>query len=133
MAELPANWGLKTKANDKGTLDIIGKDDAGKDYKVRTTDQPYISDVDVSELHDADRETYTDRSKGAREFVGNIVDSGNKRQQDRESEFYDDLTEAALPVVRAGLEREQSTVSLSGSYERGERYFRWKQQIFGES
>lgn len=133
MAELPAGWGLKTKANDKGTLDIIGKDDSGKEYKVRTTDKPYVSDTDVAELHDADRETYKDTSSGARAFVSQLTESAKKREQDREDAFYDDLTEAALPVVRAGFEREQSTVSLSGSYERGERYFRWKQQFFGES
>ena len=111
MAELPKSWGLKAKKNAKGTLDIIGKDDLGNDYRVRTTDTPGITDTDVAEIAAVDRERTT-----AKEFVDGVMDWGKKRQEDREGAFYDDLVEAAGPVVHAGMERKGSTTGYSRKF-----------------
>lgn len=110
--ELPSSWGLKTKKRDDGKLDIVGKDDLGGEYRVRTTDTAEITERDVQELKDADRESYSDRSKGARELVSKIAAHGKKRQDESEASFTDELMEAAGPVVLAGLEREGSSVNF---------------------
>lgn len=119
MAELPANWNLTTQKRADGKLDIMGKTDAGESYRVRTTDGPEVTDTDVSELRDADRENYPDRTKGAWEFTNKIIAHGKQREQDRENAFYDDLTEAAMPVVHAGFERKGSTVGSTRAYRTG--------------
>jgi hypothetical protein len=105
MAELPASWGLRTKKNKKGTLDVIGKTDTGQDYRVRITDKPEITERDVAEIAAVDREKTT-----AKKFVGDLVQRGREKKQAEESAFENELMEAAGPVVRAGLGMEQSFV-----------------------
>jgi hypothetical protein len=112
MPTLPESWNLKTKKRDDGKLDIIGKDDLGGEYKVRTTDAAEITERDVQELKDADRESYRDRDKGAREFCNKLVAHGKSRSDADEGAFVDDLMEAAGPVVHAGLEREGTSVNF---------------------
>ena len=108
MPELPKSWGLKTRKNARGTLDIIGKDDAGNDYKVRTTDTEHITERDITELHAADREAYSNPESGAREFVRNLVgpqeDKSPEAVLDRQLHFDDsEWVAAAEPIVRAGF------------------------------
>ena len=124
MPQLPKSWGLKTKKRADGKLDIIGKDDAGQDYRVRTTDGPGISDKDISELRDADRETYAgySRHEAAKKYVGKIVDYGTRQKKAREAEFGADLEEAAMPVSYALLDRKGHSSPFTGStsaYRRG--------------
>jgi hypothetical protein len=116
---------LTTKKREDGKLDILGKDDAGAEYRVRTTDTAAVTEKDVQELKDADRESYSDRSKGAREFVNKIAAYGQQREQERESAFENELMEAAGPVVHAGLERKGATVGGGYSRRGQENYENW--------
>lgn len=113
MAELPASWGLSAHKNDNGKAEIWGKDDAGHAYKVRTCDSGELSDRDVAEIAAVDRERTT-----AKEFVGNLLDSGRRDREYRESQFESDLVDAAGPVVHAGLERRGLTTGYSRAYAR---------------
>jgi hypothetical protein len=125
LAELPKDWGLTTVPNAKGTLDIIGKDDAGHDYKVRTTDTNGITGRDVSELRDADREQYQKGEAGVREAVKRLVGETRRPQTTQEmiqaAHDFDDgeWIAAAEPIVHAGFERRGSTVGSTWAYRRG--------------
>ncbi len=112
MAELPASWNLTTRPNEKGTLDVIGKDDAGAEYRVRRTDHPELTDRDVKEIHEADREFTT-----SAEFVNRLTGEAARRREEQEQQFEDDLMEGAEPVVRAGLGTIR--VGYSRAYARG--------------
>lgn len=116
MAELPASWGLRRKRRADGKLDLIGKTDAGEEYRVRTCDSGSVTDHDLVELKAADRESYASRDAGARAFVSSLVASGRKDREAQENEFLSDLEEAAGPVVHAGFERSGSTVGSSRAY-----------------
>jgi hypothetical protein len=108
--ELPASWGLKTKKQKDGKLSVIGKDDAGNEYRARICDSGTVTPTDVAELAAADRERYANREDGARKFVDGLVAGGKARRTAEEQLFENELVEAAGPIVRAGLEREQSFV-----------------------
>lgn len=110
MAELPKSWDLHTRLND-GKCEVWGKDDTGVDYRVRKCDGAGLTETDVAEIAAVDRETTT-----AKKFVGDLQAWGRHKQVTREAEYMDDLTEAAGPVVRAGMEREGSTVGYSSKY-----------------
>lgn len=117
MSELPKSWGLAAQKNAKGTLDIIGKDDAGNPYKVRTTDAGHVTDKDISELRAADRERYSNRESGAREFVRNLIgpqeDKSPEAQLEAQLSFDDhEWIAAAEPIVHAGFERSGCTVGF---------------------
>lgn len=127
MAELPASWGLTTTKRPDGKLDIIGKDDLGGDYRVRTTDGPQITDTDVQELKAADRESYANKEAGIREFCKGIVDYSEKKKSERDLADLDDWTEAAGPVVHAGFERKGLTVGSSRKYRQN------YDSVFGEN
>lgn len=113
--KLPRSWGLKTKKRSDGKLDILGKTDAGEEYRVRTTDGPEVTDRDVTELRAADREAYPDRKTGARTFVRNLISEAQQREQSRENEFADDMVEAAGPVSFALLDRKGHSSPFTGS------------------
>lgn len=112
MAELPASWNLTTKPNDKGTLDVMGKDDTGADYRVRITDHKELTERDVSEIAAADREKTT-----AKEFCQGLVNHSAQFKRDSEREFEDELFELAKPVVNAGMHR--VSVGSTAAYRRG--------------
>ena len=116
MPELPESWGLATKKRADGKLDIIGKADNGAPYKVRTTDTGAITETDIQELKAADRESYANRETGVRQFVSGLTEWGQGREAAREAKLYDELTEAAGPVVYAGLEKKGSTTGTSRRY-----------------
>jgi len=130
MAELPKSWGLKAWKNAKGTLDITGKDDAGNDYKVRTTDADHVTERDIAELRAADRETYSNRESGAREFISNLIgtqqDKSPEAQLEAQLSFDDpEWIAAAEPIVHAGFERKGCTVGFSHiSQEKWDRIWR---------
>jgi hypothetical protein len=113
--KLPSNWGLKTKKRADGKLDILGKTDAGDEYRVRTTDGPDVTDTDLAELKAADRESYPDRKTAARSFVGNLMAGSEARQRSRESAFEDEMVEAAGPVSFALLDRKGHSSPFTGS------------------
>jgi hypothetical protein len=117
--ELPSSWGLKTKKREDGKLDIVGKDDLGAEYRIRTTDADEVTERDIVELKDADRESYADKDKGAREFCNKLMNHGKSREEAREGAFMDELMEASGPVVHAGLERKGLTVGSTRAYRRG--------------
>jgi hypothetical protein len=137
MPELPSSWGLKTQQRPDGKLDIVGKDDTGHDYTVRTTDSPNITETDVQEIAAADRETTT-----AREFVAGVVAHGRKREKDRADELENDFSAIAEDIVGRCTEGGSATnpgmidvplvCGMSSAYARGERYWReieaWKRQ-----
>lgn len=111
MPELPSSWNLTTRPRGDGKLDIMGKDDAGREYRVRTTDAPGVTEHDIAEISAVDRER-----TNAREFVRGLMDNQSRINAAREARFQDSLEDAAGPVVRAGLEREGSTVGYSRPY-----------------
>ena len=115
MPNLPKSWGLKTKKRTDGKLDIVGKDDAGKEYRVRTTDGPGVTDHDIKELHDADRESYKDRRLAAKQYVDKIVAHGDAQRKAREDAYGEDLTEAAGHVSFALLDRKGHSSPFTGS------------------
>jgi hypothetical protein len=120
--KLPQSWGLKTKKRPDGKLDILGKTDAGEEYRVRTTDGPDVTNHDLAELHAADRETYSDRKTGAREFVSNLLSGAKQLETQREAEFGEEMVEASGPVSFALLDRKGHSSPFTGSthaYRRG--------------
>lgn len=129
MAELPSGWGLKKKKRADGKLDIIGKDDSGQEYKVRTTDGPDVTDGDLKELAAVDREQTT-----AREFVQDVIDNQKRLNSVREAAMEDDFCAAAEDIVGACTSDGRATrpgmvdlplkCGMSTSYARGERYWR---------
>lgn len=124
MPDLPQSWGLRTEKRTDGKLDIIGKTDAGEEYKVRTTDGSAVTDRDISELRDADRENYTglSRREAAKRYVDKIVAHGGKIRSDRETEFGESLIEPAGEVMFAALDRKGHSSPFTGStraYRRG--------------
>lgn len=128
--KLPKSWGLKEKRRTDGKLDILGKDDFGKEYRVRTTDTPEITDKDLSELKAADRESYPNRQAGAKQLMKNLVGEPEKFlspvEQVNAALTFDesDWIAAAEPVVHAGLGRQGCTLGSTRSYRRGwERIF----------
>lgn len=121
---LPQSWGLKTKKRTDGKLDIVGKDDAGAEYRVRTTDGPEVTDHDLSELHDADRETYTGmgREEAVKQYMNKIVGWGETRKRERENAFGESLIDPAANVTFALLDRKGHSSPFTGStsaYRRG--------------
>jgi hypothetical protein len=130
MAELPGSWGLKTVPRQDGKLDIIGNDDAGNPYRVRTTDGPQVTETDVRELRDADREQYQQGEAGVKEAVRRLVGEEAKpmtvMEQMQAAATFDESEwiSAAEPIVHAGFERKGSTVGSTWTYRRGfERIF----------
>jgi hypothetical protein len=125
MAELPASFGLTTKKRTDGKLDIIGKADNGQEYRVRTTDGPQVTDKDVQELKAADRESYANREQGIRQFVKSLTEHGQRQQDSYWNNYENELTEAAGPVVHAGLERRGSTLGSTWAYRHGWEKLNW--------
>lgn len=122
--QLPPSWGLKTRKRTDGKLDIVGKDDAGAEYRVRTTDGPEVTDNDISELHDADRETYAGmgREAAVKQYVNKIVDYGETRKRERDDAFGQSLIDPAANVTYALLDRKGHSSPFTGStsaYRRG--------------
>lgn len=133
MAKLPKSFGLKEKKRADGKLDLIGKDDSGKEYKAATLDGPQVTDADVERLRIADREAYDNPNTRAKEAIKKLIGEPEKplSQQEyihqalnfNESEWI----EAAEPIVHAGFERRGSTVGSTWAYRNG-----WD-RIFKES
>ncbi len=115
--KLPPSWGLKTRQRTDGKLDIVGKDDAGAEYRVRTTDGPEVTDTDIAELHDADRETYNGmgREQAVKSYVDKIVDWGNTRKKERDDAFGQSLIDPAANVTYALLDRKGHNSPFTGS------------------
>ena len=115
--QLPPSWGLKTKKRSDGKLDIVGKDDAGAEYRVRTTNGPEVTDTDISELHDADRETYSglSRREAAKQYVSKIIDYGETRKRERDEAFGESLIDPAANVTYALLDRKGHSSPFTGS------------------
>lgn len=137
MAELPSSWNLKTRKRDDGKLDIIGKDDLGSEYKVRTTQTSAVTDLDVREIASTDRERTT-----AREFVKGVIDNQRQLQKVREDEMDNEYNSVAEDIVGQCVTDGRATqpgqidvalkCGLASSYARGERYWReieeWRRQ-----
>jgi|SRR5579862_1723209 hypothetical protein len=120
--ELPSSWNLKTKKRPDGRLDIVGKDDSGNPYKVRTTDTAEVSQKDVEELKLADRENYPNREAGVRAFVNHLCPPDKKEAitlNDMTSFDESEWIAAAEPLVHAGLERKGCTIGSTWAYRRG--------------
>jgi len=116
MAELPENWKLKTKKRSDGKLDVIGRDDSGCDYRVRTCESGAVTDADVHAIAECDRERYRSRDEGARAYVKGLVEAGRAAKEAQDNAFQEELEDVAGPVVHAGLERSGSTVGSTRAY-----------------
>ena len=118
MAKLPESWGLKTKRRNDGRVDIVGKDDAGRDYVARTTNGSTVTDRDVSELAAADREQYPNREAGAKKIVSGLMERQEARKAAREQAFEDECYEGAqeLLAVPGVLDGRAVTFGYSRKY-----------------
>lgn len=137
MAELPASWGLKKRKRPDGKLDIVGKDDTGKEYKVRTTEGPAVTESDIKEIASVDREQTT-----AREFVSSVIQQQKQRDSARESEIENEFTAVAEDIIgrctqdgratRPGMIDMPLKCGMTYSHARGEQYWReieeWKRK-----
>jgi hypothetical protein len=133
MSKLPKSFGLKEKKRADGRLDLIGKDDAGKEYKAATLDGPEVTPADVERLRIVDREAYSNPQTRAREAVRKLIGEPEKHLSQQEyihkALTFDesDWIEAAQPIVHAGFERRGSTVGSTWSYRNGwDRIFKEK-------
>ncbi len=124
MAEVPASFGLEKRMRSDGRIDLVGRDDTGREYVARTTEGPVVTDADVEALAVVDRER-----TNAREFTRRVIEQAEHRQEEFAERMLEDFMEPAERVAHAGLHRSESTVSLAGAYERGRRYFEWKKSI----
>ena len=132
MADLPSSWGLKKKKRADGKLDILGTDDAGSTYKVRTTDGPEVTDGDIKEIAAVDREQ-TD----ARTFVNGVIENQRQLNSVREAAMEDEFSAVAEDIVGACTTNSHATrpgmidlplkCGMSSSYARGRRY--WLSQL----
>lgn len=129
MANLPESWGLKTQPRADGKLDIIGTTDAGDSYRVRTTEGSEVTDKDVKELKDADRESYSNSpnrtQEAMRRMFGDLTPHKPSQQELIHSALnFDesDWIEAAEPIVHAGFERRGSTTGSTRAFRRGWEY-----------
>jgi len=118
MAELPASWKLKTKKRLDGKLDVIGRDDSGCDYRVRTCESGAVTDADVHAIAENDRERYHSRDEGARAYVKGLIEAGRAAKEAQDNAFQEELEDLAGPVVYAGLERSGATVGSTRAYRR---------------
>lgn len=118
MAEFPASWNLETRKRSDGRLDVIGHDDLGRDYKVRTCESSAVTEADVHAISECDREKYSNREEGARSYVKSLIDAGRKIRQAQDDAFQSELEDLAGPAVRAGLERTGATVGSTHAYRR---------------
>jgi hypothetical protein len=116
MAELPESWKLKTKKRSDGKMDVIGRDDSGTDYKVRTCESGAVTDADIHAIAECDRERYRNRDEGARAYVRSLVEAGRTAKEAQDNAFQKELEDVAGPVVHAGLERSGATVGSTRSY-----------------
>lgn len=85
MAEIPASFELTKRPKADGTLDLIGKDDAGSEYVARNCPTGHVTDDDLTELKVGDRTQST-----ARDLVSRVVDRREAFKQGQEKEL-DDL------------------------------------------
>lgn|SRR5579872_3524840 len=126
MAKLPESWGLKTKRRNDGRLDIVGKDDAGREYVARHTQGSDVTDCDVAELAAVDRDQYPDRERGAKQVVDRITAQQEKRNAERDDKFGDECYEGAQELLAQPgvLEGRAVSFGYSRSYSRNyERVF----------
>ena len=118
MAKLPESWGLKTSRRTDGRLDIVGKDDSGKEYVARRTNGSTVTDHDIHELAVADREQYANREAGAKQIVSGIVARQEKRNAARDAAFEGECFEAANELLAQPgvLDGRHSTFGYSQRY-----------------
>lgn len=121
MPTLPVSWNLKEKPRADGKLDLVGKDDTGKEYVARTTETGGVTERDLQLLSIGNRDTST--AKEVVQFYQSERENFNQRQAD---DALDGYMEGAEQVVRAGLHLGESRVGYSRSYARN-----WD-RVFGE-
>jgi hypothetical protein len=98
MAEIPASFELTQRPKANGTLDLIGKDDAGSEYVARNCPSGHVTDDDLAELKVGDRTQST-----ARDITNRVIQRREAFKHGQESQIDDSLMAAAGPVVRAGM------------------------------
>lgn len=96
MADLTP-FGVRPETWEDGRTRLIGKDDAGRDYVAHTCAGVEVTDADVQDLAESDREHNT-----AHELVAREVARNEKRKADALIPA-EEFEEAAAPVVRAGF------------------------------
>lgn len=133
MAELPSSFNLRTEKTDKGTVNVVGKDDAGRDYTVRRCDNAYLTDTDVSEIAAADRELYRDTKHAATTTCNSLIASADAKKRAEETQFENELVEAAGPVVHAGLEKAGLTVGLNFKGRAAQNFDNWIKSLGGDN
>lgn len=122
MATIPESWGLKTRKNASGKTEVVGKNEAGREYVARTCDQDGVTDHDLKIL-----DVGNPNKRDADAFVGFYRDERDNARKNWEHSLDQEYTEAAEKVVHAGLHLRESRVGYSRSYARA-----WE-KVFGES
>jgi phosphoglucomutase len=121
MPSLPDGWKLRQKKRADGKVDIVGKDDAGKEYIARTTEGPGVTERDLQILSVGNRETSTARD--VVKFYQAERENYNKAQADA---MTDDYMDGAERVVRAGLHLAESRCGYTRAYA-----MKWEQAFGG--
>jgi hypothetical protein len=103
VAELPRSFGLKKRKGSDGRVRLVGKADNGEEYVAKTLNGPEVTEQDLRDLREADRESYSSRDAGARAWTKSLVDHKASREAAFLNDPNDDWVEAAMPIVRAGF------------------------------
>lgn len=97
MSDTLKSFGLKTRSRADGRVELVGKQDDGKEYVAHVAKGSEVTPDDIQYLADCDREQNTAKS---------VVDRQIERQRVQavgENPTLDEWEEAALPVAEAGL------------------------------
>jgi hypothetical protein len=98
MVEIPTSWDLTKHPKADGTLDLIGKDDAGSEYVARNCPTGHVTDDDLAELKVGDRTQST-----ARDITNRVVERREAFKREKESQIEDSIAANMGEVVYAGF------------------------------
>ena len=98
MAEIPSSFDLKPRGKADGTLDLIGKDDAGQEYVARNCPSGHVTDDDLQELAVGDRTQST-----ARAVADRVINRREAFKREEASQLEDQFMAGAEPIVYAGF------------------------------
>lgn len=116
LSEIPSSFGLTQRKRADGKVDIVGKQDDGKEYIARTTEGLAVVDTDIEALAAGDRERTTPR-----EFTARAMEARQREKEAHEAATLEAFSEPAEELARNYCEALH--LSMGDAYERGARYF----------
>lgn len=98
--EIPASWGLKQKRRDDGRVDVVGTDDAGREYTAITTEGDAVTEKEVSELQLGDRE-----QSDAKTFTEHFIKEHDRNKAEFEAQIMEEDFAIAESICRDSYRR----------------------------